>query len=97
MRVGSCAHSGGSAISQLSEYNTAEYRNDKWPNIGFNLTIHVWTDIISISGVRNVKRYRKRIVDEELQERLEGKGAVLIEGPKWCGKTTTAEQIILCK
>ena len=28
-----------------------------------------------------------------LQEKLEGKGAVLIEGPKWCGKTTTAEQI----
>ncbi len=40
-----------------------------------------------------MKRYRKRIVDEVLQERLEGKGAVLIEGPKWCGKTTTAEQI----
>ena len=28
-----------------------------------------------------------------LAEKLEGKGAVLIEGPKWCGKTTTAEQI----
>jgi len=40
-----------------------------------------------------VKNYRKRIVDEILAEKLEGKGAVLIEGPKWCGKTTTAEQI----
>ena len=40
-----------------------------------------------------VKDYRKRIVDEILIEKLEGKGAVLIEGPKWCGKTTTAEQI----
>ena len=37
--------------------------------------------------------YRKRIADEILQRKLEGKGAVLIEGPKWCGKTTTAEQI----
>ena len=37
-------------------------------------------------------RYLKRICDEELAFRLESKGAVLIEGPKWCGKTTTAEQ-----
>ena len=28
-----------------------------------------------------------------LADKLAGKGAVLIEGPKWCGKTTTAEQI----
>lgn len=28
-----------------------------------------------------------------MARKLEGKGAVLIEGPKWCGKTTTAEQI----
>ncbi len=40
-----------------------------------------------------MKRYRKRIADDILLRKLEGKGAVLIEGPKWCGKTTTAEQI----
>ena len=40
-----------------------------------------------------MKGYRKRIADEILKRKLEGKGAVLIEGPKWCGKTTTAEQI----
>ena len=40
-----------------------------------------------------VKEYRKRIADDILKRKLEGKGAVLIEGPKWCGKTTTAEQI----
>ena len=40
-----------------------------------------------------MKKYRNRVVDTILQEKLEGKGAVLIEGPKWCGKTTTAEQI----
>lgn len=37
--------------------------------------------------------YRKRIADSILARKFEGKGAVLIEGPKWCGKTTTAEQI----
>ena len=40
-----------------------------------------------------MKKYRKRIADEILTRKLEGKGAVLIEGPKWCGKTTTAEQV----
>lgn len=40
-----------------------------------------------------MKDYRKRIADDILRRKLEGKGAVLIEGPKWCGKTTTAEQI----
>jgi len=36
--------------------------------------------------------YRKRVVDTLLAEKLEAVGAVLIEGPKACGKTTTAEQ-----
>lgn len=40
-----------------------------------------------------MKNYRRRIADDILKRKLEGKGAVLIEGPKWCGKTTTAEQI----
>lgn len=40
-----------------------------------------------------MKKYRPRIVDPVLEKKLKGKGAVLIEGPKWCGKTTTAEQI----
>ncbi len=39
-----------------------------------------------------MKQYKKRIADDILKRKLEGKGAVLIEGPKWCGKTTTAEQ-----
>lgn len=37
-------------------------------------------------------KYRHRIADNILAEKLESKGAVLIRGPKWCGKTTTAEQ-----
>ena len=39
-----------------------------------------------------VNRYKKRIADTLLDRKLEGIGAVLIEGPKWCGKTTCAEQ-----
>ena len=39
-----------------------------------------------------MQRYRKRIADTILQDKLAGKGAVLIEGAKWCGKTTTASQ-----
>ena len=39
-----------------------------------------------------MKEYLPRIADIVLSDRLEAKGAVLIEGPKWCGKTTTALQ-----
>lgn len=40
-----------------------------------------------------MEKYRKRIVDSILERKLRSSGAVLIEGAKWCGKTTTAEQI----
>mgnify|MGYP004657048625 FL=1 len=36
--------------------------------------------------------YLPRIVDNVLQNKLEYMGAVLIEGCKWCGKSTTAKQ-----
>lgn len=39
-----------------------------------------------------MKKYKTRIADKMLSRRLLGSGAVLIQGPKWCGKTTTAEQ-----
>jgi predicted AAA+ superfamily ATPase len=39
-----------------------------------------------------VKEYRPRLADRELERGLRAFGAVLIVGPKWCGKTTTAEQ-----
>lgn len=45
-----------------------------------------------MEGIKRMKVYRKRIADELLKRKLAGKGAVLVEGPKWCGKTTTAEQ-----
>ena len=38
------------------------------------------------------KTYKKRIADKLLSEQLEAAGAILIQGPKWCGKMTTAQQ-----
>ncbi len=37
--------------------------------------------------------YQKRITDEQIKHKMQLTGAVLIEGCKWCGKTTSAEQI----
>ena len=39
-----------------------------------------------------MKEYKKRIADQILADKLEAMGAVLIEGPKYCGKTTLASQ-----
>ena len=41
--------------------------------------------------------YRPRIADLQLKKMMRRIGAVLIQGPKWCGKTTTAEQIAASK
>ena len=38
-------------------------------------------------------KYMHRIADKLLQERLEASGAVLVEGPKWCGKTRTSLEL----
>jgi len=40
----------------------------------------------------NCMKYLSRSADILLEEKLDAFGAVLIEGPKWCGKTTTAKQ-----
>ena len=40
-----------------------------------------------------MKEYYQRVSDKLLLEHLESKGAVLIEGAKWCGKTTSAKHI----
>ena len=39
-----------------------------------------------------MKQYKNRVIDRLLADKLEAMGAVLIEGPKYCGKTTTGEQ-----
>ena len=36
--------------------------------------------------------YKSRVVDKAIENRLRSKGAILVEGAKWCGKTTTCEQ-----
>ena len=56
----------------------------KWLNLKFNL--YLCTKI-----VKNME-YKKRIADQILADKLEASGAVLIEGPKFCGKTTLAKQ-----
>lgn len=38
-------------------------------------------------------KYYNRIIDKVLEEELNAMGAVLLTGPKWCGKTTTAKQL----
>ena len=37
--------------------------------------------------------YIRRIIDKEIQRKLGIAGAIVIRGPKWCGKTTSAKQI----
>lgn len=54
-----------------------------------NVPIPLTMQVIAVLN----REYIPRISDAELRERLEVRGAVLIEGPKWCGKTTTAERI----
>ena len=39
-----------------------------------------------------MKKYLPRVSDEIIQKYLKSQGAILIEGPKWCGKTTSAKQ-----
>ena len=38
------------------------------------------------------KKYYTRLLDEKISLYIENFGAVLLEGPKWCGKTTTASR-----
>lgn len=44
-------------------------------------------------NIAAMDNYRKRVSDQILAFKLESAGAVLVEGVKWCGKTTTSEQI----
>ena len=39
-----------------------------------------------------MEEYRERIIDKELSRQMKIAGAILIRGPKWCGKTTTCKQ-----
>ncbi|MCL2143494.1 MAG: DUF4143 domain-containing protein [Methanomassiliicoccaceae archaeon] len=39
-----------------------------------------------------MKRYLPRLLEANIEEKLTAKGAILIEGPKWCGKSTTSKR-----
>ena len=41
----------------------------------------------------DMNHYYPRVADNIVHDKLSANGAVLIEGPKWCGKTTTAKHI----
>ena len=41
-----------------------------------------------------MNNYRMRVADALLAEKLSYMGAVLVQGPKWCGKTTTSRQAV---
>lgn len=40
-----------------------------------------------------MKEYYPRIIDELLKKKLRTSGAVLLKGPRWCGKTTSASRL----
>jgi predicted AAA+ superfamily ATPase len=76
-----------------TDYQIAQQKLTKSPNK--NLPNHPMIGIMrgchEAKGCA-VQKYLPRIYDDVLTKRLEAKGAVLIEGAKWCGKTTTALQ-----
>ena len=78
-----------SKVEQITEISSANSPNNFRPNYRI--------EIISVYSqkerIRMISTYKARIADKLLARKLAGKGAILIEGPKWCGKTTTAEQI----
>lgn len=43
-------------------------------------------------NMQNNKKYLNRICDETIKDYLKASGAVIIKGPKWCGKSTTAKR-----
>lgn len=63
----------------------AENYKKIWPNEIKIILLHPQTN--------DMAEYKRRIADKILERKVLGKGAVLIEGPKWCGKTTTAKQL----
>ena len=77
-------------LRQTTERNCAKLPNGTVPNYRMVIA-NVVKFCYNVSHM--VEKYRKRVADELLADRLEGAGAVLVEGAKWCGKTTTCEQV----
>ena len=54
---------------------------------------HASRDESSLSATGEIERYVPRVADQELKQCLAAAGAVLIEGPRTCGKTATAHRV----
>ena len=82
-----------SGIKRLkkAKQNTSKKRNKTPQKSGIALSFLKISLYLQPQNNLHMK-YLPRIADQELASRLKYMGAVLIEGPKWCGKTTTAEQ-----
>ena len=62
-------------------------------NVRDEAIVHASGDEMGLSVGVEVEHYARRVADEELKQCLAAAGAVLIEGPRACGKTATAHQI----
>ncbi len=64
--------------------------SDKTPALAID---HSTRDEMDLPDSVEIKRYTRRVADDELKRCLAAAGAVLIEGPRASGKTSTAQQI----
>jgi len=68
----------------------SNYCPKKYQNILTEFFICAEMYIVVVKQMEN--SYIKRIIDDEITQKLKVTGSVVIKGPKWCGKTTTAKQ-----
>ena len=84
-----------SANCRIKSRPSVELKNSQVSNHFFTKPIDIQVKIIYICcqiEPKKMKEYKKRVADQILLDKLESSGAVLIEGPKYCGKTTLASQ-----
>lgn len=68
-------------------------RSEAESTVLFDARVMRWYTEISFCEEGDVLReYKSRVIDQVIANRLRNKGAILVEGAKWCGKTTTCEQ-----
>ena len=66
---------------QVRKWNRAKFGNNNTINVDIQINIYIFIEL-----------YRPPIIDGNLAEELDAMGAVLLEGAKACGKTSSAEQ-----
>lgn len=82
-------------IGQLSHQKSANCRIKNRPTVAslrYNTFVFNTINTYFCRKFFAVNNYKKRVADRLLTYKLESSGAVLIEGPKYCGKTTLASQ-----